>query len=485
TRAYEQEGTIPYRPWTDILRALLQDLPLAEIMNMLEEKTDPGETAGALHHVATAQAKLARLSSLLPELATHQELSLPPNRPATPEQERLYLWEAVLSLLNALSQFTPLLLVLDDLHWTDDSSLELLAYLARHQPNERIMWIGTCQEMELAPSASLRALLNDLRREQMLVTLPLQPLSSTEIARLLAHVPRTILQSIQSQSGGNPLFAEELARFSEAMPLESSQNESYYPGHELRTGLKGPSLPETIAAVLERRLNTLNGDCQALLSKAAVLGGSFELRMLLRMMGEAGPGEDTALDLLEAALRSGLLTEEASGGRIVYHFWHPLIVSHLYERLSAARRAQLHRRAASALIELHTDSEAEVAAAITHHLSKYGQEKQQLACYAEMAGNQARAISAYPEALYYYRQALEALHTLRNTTSPQKQNPLRLANLLECLAECNDVQGNYQEALQQYIQVLELHNAYQIDVGAFDTPQEWLAWQQEEAQVQA
>ncbi len=485
TRAYEQEGTIPYRPWTDILRALLRDLPLEEIRRMLEEKTEPGESAGALNHAATAQAKLARLSALLPELATHQELSLAQHRPATPEQERLYLWEAVLALLNAFSQSTPLLIVLDDLHWTDDSSLELLAYLARHQPNERIMWIGTCQEVELTPSASLRSLLNDLRREQVLVTLPLHPLTSAQIARLLAHIPRGLLPSIQSQAGGNPLFAEELARFSEVAPLEkrgeTGQSESYSPPHEVRSAARGSSLPETIAAVLERRLNTLNGDCQALLSKAAVLGGSFELRMLLRMTGEAGPGEDNTLDLLEAALRSGLLTEEVSGGRIVYHFWHPLIVSHLYERLSAARRAQLHCKAAAALIELHADNEAEVAAAIAHHLSKYGQERQQLVYYAETAANQARALSAYPEALHYYCQALEALQSLRNI----QQSPLHRANLLECVAECNDVQGNYQEARQQYIQVLDLHSAYQIDANAFDTLEEYQAWQREEAQVQA
>ncbi|MEO7020660.1 MAG: DUF6788 family protein [Ktedonobacteraceae bacterium] len=483
TRAYEQEGTIPYRPWTDILRTLLRDMPLTHITTMLEEKRSPGEPAGALNHAATVQAKLARLNALLPELTTtHETPSSTQNRPVSPEQERLYLWEAVLSLLNALSQSAPLLLVLDDLHWTDDSSLELLAYLARHQPNERIMWIGTCQDTELAPSGSLRVLLNDLRREQILVTLPLRPLTSTQIGRLIAHLPRTLVQSIQSQSGGNPLFAEELARFGE----NAGENNKRHGYHlEIIAGLKSASLPETIAAVLERRLNTLSGECQVLLSKAAVLGGSFELCLLLRMTGEAGPGEDTALDLLEAALRSGLLTEVANGTKIIYHFWHPLIVSHLYERLSAARRAQLHRRAAEALIELYVGNEIEVAAAIAHHLSKYGQEKQQLVYYAESAGNQARELSAYPEALYHYRQALEALRSLHNTKLAQEQDSLHLANLLECLAECNMVQGNYQEARQQYIQALDLHSAQKIDISAFAGSEEWLVWQQEEAQVQA
>jgi DNA-binding SARP family transcriptional activator len=492
TRAYEQEGTIPYRPWTDILRTLLQDIPLNQLVSMLEGKI--GDIAGALDPAATAQARLTRLSSLLPELATSRS-SHRPQTPAAPEQERFHLWEAMLSLFNALSRSAPLLLVLDDLHWTDDSSLELLAYLARHQQNERIMLIGTCRDIELAPSASLRALLNDLRREQVLVTFSLQPLTQAQIGQLVSHLPHELVHSIQSQAGGNPLFAEELARFSEATAGERAKEHTKGRGHYTRglheqaIGVNGSvhptSLPETIAAVLERRLNKLSSECQTLLSKAAVLGGSFEFGLLMRMMGEGGSSEDATLDLLEEALRSGLLAEEVNGARIVYHFWHPLIVNHLYERLSAPRRAQLHQRAAQALIELHTGNETKGAAAIAYHLSKNGHEKHKLAHYAEIAGNQAIALSAYPEALHYYRLALDSLQALDASRPAEQQDPMHIANLLECMAECNAMQGNFTEAREQYTQVLDLHKAQQKDADTFTSPEEFLAWQQEEAQVQA
>lgn len=488
TRAYEQEGTIPYRLWTDILRSLLQDIPLDQLINMIEGKTGqaPGNASGALNPAATAQAKLARLASLLPELTIPQTPPSQTNRfiaPTAPEQERFHLWEAVLALLNALSRPAPLLLVLDDLHWTDDSSLELLAYLARHQQNERIMLIGTCRDIELAPSANLRALLNDLRREGVLATFPLQPLTQTQIARLIAHLPHELVTSIQRQAGGNPLFAEELARFSEVVQSETATN-GHYPARISEVGPamnRSATLPETIAAVLERRLSKLSSECQVLLSKAAVLGGSFEFGLLVRVTGETGSSEDSTLDLLEEALRSGLLTEEVNGTRIVYHFWHPLIVSHLYERLSAARRAQLHRRTAQALIDLHPGNEAKEAAAIAYHLDKYGQDKEKLACYAEIAGNQAIALSAYPEALHYYRQALEALQAC---TPEGLQDSMHLANLLECMAECNTLQGNFAEARQQYAQVLQLHETQQADASRFASREAFLAWQQEEAQVQ-
>ena len=499
TRAYEQEGTIPYRLWTDILRTLLQDVPQDELISMIQGKTvvTAEETANPSGPATSVQAKLARLSAFLPEIVAPQVLPSQPNEllpTLSPEQERFHLWETVLTILNTLSQSTPLLLILDDLHWTDDSSLELLAYMARHQQNERIMLIGTCRARELAPNGTLRALLNDLRREGTLATFPLEPLTPSQIARLVAHLPHEVVRSIQSQAGGNPLFAEELARFSETTQgkqrKENSSDKHLSYGKDehkknAHSHKRTATLPETIAAVLERRLNELSTECQTLLSKAAVLGGSFEFGLLLHLIGATGHDEDRTFDLLEEALHSGLLTEEVTGPRIVYHFWHPLIVSHLYERISAARRAQLHRRTAEALIDLYKTNPAKGAAAIAHHLDKYGQDKQQLAHYAEIAGNQAMALSARSEALHYYRMALEACQALQAANPTLEQDPMHLANLLECIAECNTAQGHPEEAREQYAQVLELHKSQQKDAGMFACPGAFDVWQQEEAQIQA
>lgn len=499
TRAYEQEGTIPYRLWTDILRTLLQDVPQDELICMIQGKAvvTAEETANTSSPATSVQAKLARLSAFLPEIVAPQILPSQPNEllpVLSPEQERFHLWETVLTILNTLSQSTPLLLILDDLHWTDDSSLELLAYMARHQQNERIMLIGTCRARELAPSSTLRALLNDLRREGTLAAFPLEPLTPSQIARLVAHLPHEVVRGIQSQAGGNPLFAEELARFSETtqgkLHKENSRDKhlSYGKDEHKRSAhshKRAATLPETIAAVLERRLNELSAECQTLLSKAAVLGGSFEFGLLLHLIGAAGHDEDRTFDLLEEALHSGLLTEEVTGSRIVYHFWHPLIVSHLYERLSAARRAQLHRRTAEALIDLYKTNPAKGAAAIAHHLDKYGQDKQRLAHYAEIAGNQAMALSARSEALLYYRMALEARQALQAANPTLEQDPMHLANLLECIAECNTAQGHPEEAREQYAQVLELHKSQQKDASMFASSDAFHAWQQEEAQIQA
>ena len=480
SRAYEQEGTISYRPWSELLRSLLQDAPKEFLLSTKRGQhiSPNSELSPALHALVASRIEflhnsLERLSILLPELAPQDPLlSRKSVTSLSSEQERFHLWEATLAILSVLSRTTPLLLVLDDLHWTDDSSLELLAYLARHLQDERILIIGTCRDAEMMPSSNLRTLINDLRREQAVVTLPVQPLTQSQIGSLVAYLPQTIVQGIQTQAGGNPFFAEELARYSDSDVVNQIQVPATM------------TLPETIAAVLDRRLGRMSSDCQALLGKAAVLGGSFEFSQLLFMAGDQRTNEDAILDLLEEALRAGLLTEQGTGVRITYHFWHPLIVSHLYERLSAARRAQLHRRAADALLHLHRGHEADVAAAITHHLGKGGGDPTQIAHYAEIAGNQAYALSAYSEAQYYYREAIEVITEGSSPDiSPMEQNPLHLASLLERAAECNMVQGNYEEVRHLYERVLELRNQQQADVAA--SAEALQAWQQQEAQRQA
>src|SRR6266700_3650188 len=402
----------------------MKNIPTDVLVSILE--TRMSEEASAVPHPTLTI--LARLSTLLPELRDllPSQGKLYPQLP--PEQERFHLWEATLGLLSTLSRIRPLLLVLDDLHWTDGSSCELLAYLTRHIQDQRILLLGTCRDVELSPGHGLRTLIADLRHEQAILTIPVQPLTQSQIGSLVAHLPPNIVQSIQTQATGNPFFTEELARVSEAALLTSSNADDIDGGQGVRQPIRndenaretlpsGSTLPEGIAAVLDRRLDRLSNECQQLLGKAAVLGGSFELSQLVLMTNEQN--EDVLLDLLEEALQAGLLTEEGMRAHITYHFWHPLIVNHLYERLSAARCAQLHRRAATALLNTHKGHEGEVAAAVTNHLSKGGSDPVEIGHYAELAGTQAYSLSAYAEAEQYY---LQTVKTLTSSKLPLKDS---------------------------------------------------------------
>lgn len=428
----------------------------------LEPEARPAMTRGLWQRQEIARRPLIyqALRALLPEL---EDLLPPPDPSAvSPEQEQLRLWEAARALLATISESAPLMIVLDDLQWADSSSCELMAYLVRQLRQQPVVIVGTCRDIELPPNHPLRSVLNDLQREQSIETLTVQPLTDEQIRALIAPLPEVVARHIQQRAAGNPFFAEELARNVSDMPLPVSNTSA---------SLDVPAtMPDTIAAVLDLRLGRISSDCQRLLVRAAVLGGSFEFSALRAL--ESGPtasDEDTLLDLLEEALQAGMLSEEGSGTRITYHFWHPLLVSHLYDGLSAGLRASLHRRAADALVRLYSDR-AESAAAIAYHLVNGGSEPSSIAHYAELAGDRAYALSAYPEAVRHYKLALDNIGTLAASASADEH--LRLANLLERLGECTRAPGNNEEARGYFERSLETRKQYQQNASKLDVPYE-------------
>src|SRR5579884_3689578 len=512
SRTYEQEGTIPYRSWIDVLRTLLQGLSSSTGSFPLK--------IPVMNSGHSTYLDLERLSALLPELAT----SAPP--PALPlAHERLHLWETTLAVLETLARTYPVLIVLDDLHWTDESSLELLAYLIHHLQEQRVFLVGTCRDAELTPIHKLHMLITDLQREQALLTLPVQPLTQSQIGSMVAHLSKDLVQSIQTQAAGNPFFAEELARYAAATALDGPplvppilekqktaalvRTSRTFGQEQAARDLAHParrhSLPEAIASLLDRRLSRLSAECQTLLGKAAVLGGSFELSQLIPMATEHT--EDTLLDLLEEALHARLLTEEVTDTQITYHFWHPLIVSHLYARLSAARRTQLHKRVVEAIRAIHPPSQEEkMAATITYHLSKGGGDTTSIAHYAELAGNSAYSIAAYSEAQQHYLQALQALMGERASTLDSTNLSLhlrhfihhiheklfsshvdirRICRLLEFIAECSRVQGNFEDACHLYEAILALRTSDALQQSGYLPTREREDNRQQEAQIQA
>jgi tetratricopeptide (TPR) repeat protein len=485
SRSFEQENTIPYRPWTKLLRVLLQDA--APLIDDLMNSTP-------LHRpTLNPPFKLDHLIPLLPDLLQPTATSLHPLTLLPYEQGRQYLWEATLGLFDILSNSNPLLLVFDDLQWSDDSSIELLAYLARHLQNRRVLLLATCRDAELPSQSKLHALITDLRREQAIVTIAVQSLTQTQIESLISHLPADLIQSIQAQAAGNPFFAEELARSVSMLYLErdfpaaTSTRQTPPPLGDamftqgIRTGHAtmppaNKQLPEAITAVLKGRLSKLSRDCQVLLSKAAVLGGSFELDLIMPMSNEQT--EETVINLLDEALYAGLLTEEEVGEQIFYHFWHPLIISHLYQHLSAARRAFFHRKAAEVL---QATSRENIAASIFNHLSKGGSTPGALARYSELAGNQAYVVAAYAEAQHYYLQTIQIIagEALQLPTGASLQIrditpqiimklpiPVRLhiSQLLDRIAECHVVPGNYEDARYLYECILAVRSKNDVQL---------------------
>jgi tetratricopeptide (TPR) repeat protein len=432
SRAYAQESHVPFRLWSQVLRDLVQ------------RDLWPQQPKEADMHLYQS------LTTLLPELLDILTMqSVAPS--GIVGQDAGHIPDALLTLLAAIceQQKEPLLVVLDDLQWTDESSCELLGYLARRMMNAPVLFVGTVRENEIPPSHPLWTLITNMQRERTVEQIQVEALSNEHIAALIAHVPPSLTRLIQSQVAGNPFFAEELAR------AYSTWAETEKDVHR-QSGL---SLPRTIADVLDQRLQFLSPECQRFLQRAAVLGGSLTFDSLHLMENKGGTQlpEDSLFTLLEEALQAKVLTEEQSGTTISYHFWHPLLMSHLYEKISATRRIRLHQHASAIFGQLYAGSEEEGAAIIVHHLLQGNAASPQIARYAELAGDHAYALAAYPAAENYYRLAIEQQERTQQTVTPQTDAHLHLASLLERLGECTRFQGHFQDAGNCFEKALELH----------------------------
>lgn len=278
--------------------------------------------------------------------------------------------------LVAISVGSPLLLILEDLHWGDSSTLDLISALARQRAPARIMLLATYRPSEVAGSSfPLDALKRDLVVRHLGREIVLPPLTYAEIAQYLAEgqspatVPEELTSLLHRQTEGNPLFMiAVLEQMLEAGLVEHDQG-----GWRLRCPASeiAVQVPETLRQMIEAQIERLSVPEQRVLEVAAIAGMTFVAAIMAATANLDPVSFDDCCDAL--ARRSYILrlagTQELPDGEVVqrHEFAHALYREVLYERQSPARRAMLHRRAAERMAELFAASLDGVAPELAHH----------------------------------------------------------------------------------------------------------------------
>lgn len=382
----DEEAIVPYQPFVEALRQYVVDAPLPLLRS----------------HLDSTGGEMARL---LPELRRRfPELNgFDISRPAD-SAERYVLFDAVASLLSDAFRRRPLVVVLDDLHWADRSTLLLLRHLLRSQEPGPLFLVGTYRETELGRRHPLAETLVLLRREKSVERIALQGLAPDEVAAIvgrfegLAGVSAAgrdhLSRRIAAESEGNPLFVWEVVRHLAEASADGGANGEI-------------SIPEGVHEVIGRRMARLSDEANRALAVAAVMGRKFELDIL---SAAAEMDESQVLALVEEAGAAGLVREVGASGE-AYEFSHALVRRSLYEELSASRRVRIHRQVASVLEPLEQRRPGSRVAELAHHLSEAAQrdEAGRAVSYCQKAGDRAMAQLAYDEAAGYYRRALEML----------------------------------------------------------------------------
>ena len=383
-RCYTDQGTPPYWPWIQAIRSYVK-------------RRDPEKLRGEMGSGAWDIAEI--VPDVRDQLPRLEELASLPDT----ESARFRLFDSFTTFLKNASAAQPAVVILDDLHVADKSSLALLAFVARELPGTQLLVVGTYRDVGLSRQHPLSETLGELSREGGFHRVLLRGLSKEDVGQYIETVSEVepslgLIEATYERTEGNPFFVTEMVR------LLVQQGDL---SPEAAVGPRGLTdrIPEGVREVIGTRLNLLSNDCNQVLTVAAVIGKEFTLDGLSRLIDNLD--EDSLLEALEQALSAGIV-EELPHTAGQYQFSHALIGETLAEELSTTRRVRLHARIAQVLEELY-GAEAEVhAAELAHHLMEaqtvVGTEK--LVRYCRAAGDQALNAYAYEDALDHFQRAL-------------------------------------------------------------------------------
>jgi DNA-binding NarL/FixJ family response regulator len=377
-----EDAPLPYLPFVEVLRSLLDACP------------DAIEVLGTEDAVVIKRL-LGRDGATSGERSTE-----------TPERAGLFIPATRLLLEGTRERLR--VLILDDMHWADPPSVDLLTHLVfalaerwARQP-VRSLVVATYRSGET--DARVARGIDRLKREGICEALELVGLDNDETAELIgglgfARPSHQLVSTLLDATAGNPLFIQEAMH-----QLTQGSAIAERGGHLVTTALSSQlRLPRQLTDAIALRLQTLTTFQRQVLTIAAFLGDRFDFPLLL-VIAEAD--EEEVLEALESCVEQGFLLTEGAG----FRFAHPLIRKALYSGTTGPRRQRVHSRIAEALEGQYADSLEDHISEIAHHLVLSGPltPAEKLAEYARAAGDRAFSIYAWTEAARYYDVAVAA-----------------------------------------------------------------------------
>jgi len=392
---WSDPGTPAFWPWTTVLRDCAAALEL-----------DPGD-----------------------DLAPIMGLAGSPAGPA--QQLRLRLFDSVASYLRKAARITPLVIVVEDLHFADKASLDLLGFVATALRGQPVAVVGSYRSPALDLRGPLAAALADLGRGAR--TLALSGLDTEGVGELVRGITgstpseRTAVR-VYDRTGGNPLFVTEVAKLlATAGDLDAERI----------------PIPPSVQQVIAHRLGYISGDAHEVLAQASVVGQVFSEPVLAHVSGQ---GRGRLADLLDEVVEAGLVQPLAALGQ--FGFTHALVRDALYAGIPSATRRMRHRLVAEAIEAVHGQAIDDHVDEVADHLVLALPDADPIIAldYSRRAAHRALSMLAYEQAARHYARSVELAE------SAAIEEPDRV-ELLLCLGDALLRSGNWEQAAAGYERV--------------------------------
>ena len=446
SRGLSYERMRPYGLFQQQLRSVCT-IPPDALPGVIRERI-----AATLTAESSAEQRAVRLLARL--LGVEDEETM-----AHGEELKNELFMVMSEFWRQIARRQPLMLVFDDLHWADASSVEMLGHLFRLTDDVSITFLCAFRLHRDAPVWRLRQAADrdfpHRTREIVLRSLTRQE-SRRLVDGLLSSpaLPPQLEQLIQGKAEGNPFFVEETVR--ELIEGRVLVQDDGREGSRWRVAqqVQDIAIPDTLQALLTARIDRLEEAPRRTLQLAAVIGRTFTARVL--KMISATPQEIDAH--LIALQRAGLIQEEARLPEPEYSFRHGLTQDAAYGSILLRERRAYHGQVGRALEQLYAENLDKLASMLGHHFSEAG-DRQRAAGYFEQAGEQAASVYANVEAVAFYTQAIALQDELQ---LPAAESAVELYRKR---GDVNQILGRFEEARADYQAELELARR-QRDLGA-------------------
>jgi len=427
---FQKDSAFPYAPFLDLLRSYFSSSSLV-----------------TGHHDLAPFAQ--ELSQFLPDVTPLIPESTPlvvPSAP-DPQQEKRRLFALLLHFFTRQATRQPLLFILEDLHWSDDASLELLLYLARGCRHLPILFVLTYRSDEVSPE--LRHSLAEFDREHLAQDFSLQRLVRAEVDAMLGAIfamhqatHTGLVESMYALTEGNPFFIEEVLKSLIATGEIASKDGVWEHTLLFGTHTRHPSIPRSVQDAVYQRTKQLSAPARQVLTMAAVAGRRFDLTILQQVMHA---DESHILELMKELVAAQFVTEEAADQ---FSFRHALTRQAVYSELLAGERRALHRTIAET-IEQHALPSSILDAQLVNLAYHYyeGEVWSKAVEYGQRAGERALVLYAPRAAIEHLTRALDALRHLGSTPP---------AALLRARGQAYETIGAFEQARADYERTLEI-----------------------------
>jgi tetratricopeptide (TPR) repeat protein/KaiC/GvpD/RAD55 family RecA-like ATPase len=423
---FRMDGVPPYIIWKEIIKDYLETCTPEQLYSVVGNY--PSEVA-----------------KLVPELGQKLRV-IPQSFPISPEQEQNRLFEAVSQLIGNISREAPLLVILDDLQWTDPSSLLLLHYIAHGVQKTSLLLLGAYRSTDIDSKHPLTPVLTELKRERLPQTVSLKRMSLEDISEIIRQileqddVPTEFCRLVYEKTRGNPFFTEEV--------LESLKEEEVIYREGSRWKIKDVSrieFPETVKNVLKTRFSRLDDECQNVLTLASFVGNDFTLETISALTGIE---ENKLLELMDRMLKTGLIKEREVRGEGICSFADILVRDVVYEEVSLLKRKKLHGVVGCALEKVYVKKIDEHLGELASHFLESG-DKEKALDYFLKAGEKAQKVYANAEAASYFQSALKLLEEKEGETREK-------GRVLETLGDIKRLVGEYELCMKRWNEAMLL-----------------------------